>query len=277
MIVVFCFAAPASALVEIPRLTARVQDGAGLLSSDAERDLVARLEAFERETRHQIVVLTLPSLDGEAIEAFGMRVAEAWKIGQVDFDNGVIVIVAAKDRRARIEVGYGLEGVLPDAIAARILRDYMIPEFKLGAMGRGVERGVEAIMAATRGEALPAGARDPSRQDDSELRGLFFATIFGAVMGSAFGRRRSWLAAALGGGSAGLLGFLITASLAVAALAACFGGLFGLLLATGNLLSPGMRGGRYYGTGGFGGRGGFGGGLGGGGGGFGGGGASGSW
>ncbi len=273
-------ATSASAILPVPRLEARVQDGAGLLSGEEARALDARLEAFERETRHQIVVLTVPSLDGEAIEAFSIRVAEAWKIGQKGFDNGVIVVVAARDRRARIEVGYGLEGVLPDAISARILREHMIPEFKAGAMGRGVERGVEAIMAAARGEELPPAPSRSPRSGNPHVGGLLFATVFGTIFGSGFGRKRWWMACLVGGSVAGAVGFLITFSAAVALLAAFFGGLLGLVSATGTPGS-GMRGGRYlpsggWGGGGFGG-GGFGGGFGGGGGGFGGGGASGSW
>lgn len=274
----------AQALLEVPRLEARVQDGAGLLSTEEARALESRLARFEAETQHQIVVLTVPSLDGEAIESFSMRVAEAWKIGQAKIDNGVIVIVAARDRRARIEVGYGLEGVLPDAVAARILREHMIPEFRAGAMGRGVERGVDAIMAAARGEALPARPKRAARSDESPFGGLLFASMFGTIFGSAIGRKRSWLAALSGGGIAFAVGFLITTSLLIAGLAAFFGGAFGLAMASGALdhMSHGRGGGYGYGRGGgFGGGGfgggGFGGGFGGGGGGFGGGGASGSW
>lgn len=273
-------ATSAAAILPVPRLEARVQDGAGLLSGEQARALEARLETFEAETRHQIVVLTIPSLEGEAIETFSMRVAEAWKIGQEKFDNGVIVIVAARDRRARIEVGYGLEGVLPDAIAARIIRDYMIPEFKEGAMGRGVERGVDAIMAAARGEELPPATSRGARSGNPHVGGLLFATIFGTIFGSGFGRKRWWMACLVGGLVAGGVGFLITFSAVIALLAAFFGGLLGLMSATGTTGS-GLRGGRYFPSGGWGGGGfgggGFGGGFGGGGGGFGGGGASGSW
>jgi uncharacterized protein len=277
-------AATAAAILPVPELEARVQDRAGLLSTEEAAALAAKLERFERETRHQIAVLTVPSLEGEAIEAFSMRVAEAWQLGDEQFDNGVIVVVAAKDRRARIEVGYGLEGVIPDAVAARILREHMIPEFRAGAMGRGVERGVEALMAAARGEALPPAPARNARSGNPNVGGLFFATIFGTVFGSAFGRRRWWLASLSGGGVAAAIGFLITFSAGVALLAAFFGGLFGLFAATGQLGS-GRRGvGRFPSSGGFGGLGGggfggggFGGGFGGGGGGFGGGGASGSW
>ncbi len=280
----------ASALVEVPSIVTRVHDGAGLLSTEEERALVARLADFERTTRHQIVVVTLPSLEGEAIEEYSMRVAEAWKIGQREFDNGVILVVAAKDRRARIEVGYGLEGAIPDAVAARIIREQMVPEFRRGAMARGVERGVDAIMAAARGEALPPAPEGGRRGADSPLGGLLFAAIFGSIFGSGLGRRRWWLAAPIGGGIAGFLGFVLTLSLGLAAVAAILGGVFGIVGAMGGIgAGGGPRGGAYrypggfggghgggFGGGGFGG-GGFGGGFGGGGGGFGGGGASGGW
>jgi uncharacterized protein len=276
-------AGPATALLEVPPLSARVQDRAGLLSAGEEQSLSARLAAFESETQHQVVVLTIPSLEGEAIESFALRVAEKWKVGQAEIDNGVIVVVSSKDRRARIEVGYGLEGVLPDALSARILRDYMIPEFRHGAMGRGVERGVDAIMAAARNEALPPAPKRSARRGqsgDPNVGGFFFATIFGTIFGSGFGRKRRVLAALVGGGIAGLIGFLITQSIVVGGLALFAGGLFGFT-SSGNPGSfAGPIGGRHH-RGGFGGGfggGGFGGGgFGGGGGGFGGGGASGSW
>ena len=98
-----------------------MNDLAGLLSVSEEQALTAKLAAFEQETSHQIVVLTVPSLEGGQIDDFSIRVAEDWKIGHEGLDNGVIVIVAARDRRARIEVGYGLEGVISDARAGQIL------------------------------------------------------------------------------------------------------------------------------------------------------------
>lgn len=280
-------AAPQDALAvrEVPTLRARVQDEAGLLSAEEERALSARLEAFERETGHQIAVLTIPSLEGEAIEAFSMRVAETWQLGDAERDDGVVVVVAAKDRRARIEVGYGLEGALPDALAARILREQMIPEFRRGAMGAGLVRGVEAILAATRGEALPPPADSARRgghaDAGADIGALLFATLFGAMFGAGLGRRSLGLAAVVGAGVSGGVALLITASLGIAALAALFGGVFGLFMGGGALGHRGLPyGGPTHRHGGFGGGfggGGFGGGFGGGGGGFGGGGASGSW
>jgi uncharacterized protein len=270
----------------VPPLTDRVQDGAGLLSPEQIRTLTIRLAAFEREVGHQVVVLTLQSLEGEAIEAFSIRVADAWRVGRADVDNGVIVIVAAEDRRARIEVGYGLEGVLPDAAAARIMREVMIPEFRRGAMGEGVVRGVEAILAVTRGEPmpLPERRRTPPR-GQSAIGGALFAALFGMIWGGGIGRRRSWLSVPIGGGIAFALAWLITQAFAAAVLAGGIGGAAAFVLANGSV-GPGSGSAwraRHYGPGGFRGGGiggggfgggGFGGGLGGG---FGGGGASGSW
>jgi len=120
----------AAAALEVPPLGARVNDLAGLLTPEQRRALESELAAFEGETSHQVVVLTIPSLEGEAIESFSIRVVDEWKIGHRRLDNGVLLLVAAKDRRARIEVGYGLEGILPDAVAARIMREVMIPRFR---------------------------------------------------------------------------------------------------------------------------------------------------
>ncbi|MFK7895157.1 MAG: YgcG family protein [Myxococcota bacterium] len=282
---------PAAALVAVPALEARVQDGAGLLSATEEQSLTAQLAAFEAETQHQIVVLTLPSLEGEAIESFSIRVADAWKIGQEEFDNGVILIVAAKDRRARIEVGYGLEGAIPDALAAQIMRNHMIPEFKRGAMSVGVQRGVDALIAAAKGEVLPDRPRrndrgSANRGYESALHASIFAAFFGVMLGGAAGSKHGWLRPPVGGASAGLLGWLIGGSLAVGAAAAIFAAIGGLFFWLNPPSAGGFSGGRHsrrggFGTGGFGGGGfgggGFGGGFGGGGGGFGGGGASGGW
>lgn len=285
VLVCLSFAGAAHALVEVPALTSRVVDGAGLLEPAQASRLREVLAAYERETRHQVVVLTLPTLEGEAIEAFGIRAAEAWKVGTAEFDNGVIVIVAAEDRRARIEVGYGLEGVLPDAIASRILREHMIPAFRRGAMDEGLLAGVEAILAAGRGEALPAA---PRRARSGELEAtanhFLMSTLLGVMLGAFFSRRRAWTgpiaSTTVAGGLCFLLTGLFVAALGAAALSAILSTVF---LAQGAVGSRHRgRGGFYVGTpggfgGGFGG-GGFGGGFGGGlGGGFGGGGASGGW
>lgn len=144
----------ASAL-EVPPLRGRVNDLAGLIPGDRARALEERLARFEKETSHQIAVLTIPSLEGEDLEGFSIRVAESWKIGKKGFDNGVILLVAKNDRKLRIEVGYGLEGVLPDAIASRIVREVIVPHFRANDFTGGIEAGVEAVIKVTRGEPIP--------------------------------------------------------------------------------------------------------------------------
>jgi uncharacterized protein len=145
--------------LDVPALRGRVNDYAGLLPSARAQALEQRLAQFENETGHQIAVLTIPSLEGEDIEGFGIRVAENWKIGKKGFDNGAILVIAPKDKQLRIEVGYGLEGVLPDAIASRIIREVIVPRFQGGDFPGGVEAGVDAMMKVTRGEALPEAQR----------------------------------------------------------------------------------------------------------------------
>ena len=148
---------PALAL-EAPALKGRVNDYGGMLSPEAARTLEKQLAAFEQETTTQIVLLTVPSLEGDAIENFAIRVADAWKIGQKDKGNGVMLILARKERKIRIEVGTGLQGVLPDITAGQIIRNVMAPSLKAGDNDRGIAAGLSAIMDATKGEfkATPA-------------------------------------------------------------------------------------------------------------------------
>lgn len=148
----------ASAL-DVPALRGRVNDYANLMPPSRAQSLEQRLEQFENETGHQIAVLTIPSLQGEDIEGFSIRVAENWKIGKKGFDNGVILLIAKNDRRLRIEVGYGLEGILPDAIASRIIREIVAPRFRANDYVGGIEAGADAIMKVTKGEPLPETQR----------------------------------------------------------------------------------------------------------------------
>ena len=226
--------------LDVPPLKGRVNDYAGLLPSARAQALEQRLAQFESQTGHQIAVLTIPSLQDDALESFSIRVAENWKIGKKGFDNGVILLIAQNDRKLRIEVGYGLEGVLPDAIASRIIREVIVPRFRENNFAGGVEAGVEAIMKVTSGEPLPEAARKkaPSRSFPF-LAQVVLLLLFLAFYGfSTFGlsrRATGW--------------------------------------STGGRRTYGGWGGGGFGGGGFGGGGGFSGG----GGGFGGGGASGSW
>jgi uncharacterized protein len=130
-----------------PALTGRVVDRADLLSAPAEAELTARLAALEKATTDQLVVVTVPSLEGEPIDHFGLRLGNGWAIGQKGVDNGVLLIVAPREKQARIEVGYGLEGLLTDERAAWILKERALPNFAKGKFERGIDEGVAAIGA----------------------------------------------------------------------------------------------------------------------------------
>ncbi|MBL8491613.1 MAG: TPM domain-containing protein, partial [Rhodocyclaceae bacterium] len=145
-------ATPADAgSVAIPRLAARVTDLTGTLTAEQRASVEAELAAFESRKGAQIAVLMLPTTGPEPIEAFGIRLAETWKIGRKGIDDGVILIVAKDDRRLRIEVGYGLEGALNDATAKRIVSDTITPAFRQGDFAGGITAGLRAVMAVIDG------------------------------------------------------------------------------------------------------------------------------
>jgi uncharacterized protein len=261
----------------VPALQGRVNDLAGALDAAAAARLEQSLAEFEAETSHQIAVLTVPSLEGEPIEPFALRVAEAWRLGHEGADNGILVLVAPRDRRARIEVGYGLEGAVPDAIAKRVLEDVMFPHFRRGDFGAGIEAGVGALMQAARGErvSLPP-AREGAPHADP-LAVVFFAALLGTLLASPLRGVRRPAASLAGGAVGGGLAWLLLASLGWSA--AAFAVAFALGLVAPEALAGRRGGGPVFAPrGGWGGGfGGGGGGFRGGGGGFGGGGASGSW
>jgi uncharacterized protein len=137
---------------EIPRLRGYVNDYADMISPAVEAELTAKLESFEASDSTQVVILTIPTLQGEPIEDYSIRVAEAWKIGQARKDNGIIITVSKEDRRMRIEVGRGLEGKLTDLAAGRIIDQVMKPRFREGNFDAGFKAAVSAVIDATRGE-----------------------------------------------------------------------------------------------------------------------------
>ncbi len=141
--------------VDVPYLTGRVTDNADILTKDVRRSLTERLKAHEDATGNQIAVLTVPTLEGGSIEEYADSVFKTWKLGQKGKDNGVLIIVAPKDRRMRIEVGYGLEGLLPDSLAGSIIRNVMAPRFKAGDYDGGVEAAVTAIITTLEGGKTP--------------------------------------------------------------------------------------------------------------------------
>jgi uncharacterized protein len=175
---------------DVPYLTGRVVDNAEILKPDTRKRLGDTLRQHEQKTTNQIAVLTVPSLQGDSVEEYAVRVFEQWKLGQKGKDNGVLVLVAPQDRRMRIEVGYGLEGVLPDAAAARIVRNVMTPRFKQGDYDGGTAQGVDAIVAHLEGKEAPA-AVEPTGSSGTEFikapqmplheRILMGAFIFGII------------------------------------------------------------------------------------------------
>jgi len=173
---------------EIPRYAGSVNDTAGVLSSEAHQALTDRINAHKDRTGNQIVVLTMPSLEGEDIEGYAVRVFESWKPGNKGKDNGILVVVATKDRRVRIEVGYGLEGTLPDSAAGEIIRKFMTPRFKQGDFSGGIAAGVAAVIdvlakgnqAVDREEEGPFGLRIPHMTLTRRiLHGVFIFGILG--------------------------------------------------------------------------------------------------
>ena len=159
---------PAGAFAgNVPYLTGRVVDDAQILSPNAQTRLTAALKAHEQATSNQIVVLTVPTIQPESIEEYAVGVFNNWKLGQQGQNNGVLVVVVPQDRRMRIEVGYGLEPILTDAMAGAIIRDIMTPAFKRADYDAGLQDGVAAIIARLEGKsvatAAPAAARQPAR------------------------------------------------------------------------------------------------------------------
>jgi uncharacterized protein len=267
-------ALPASAEVAVPPLRARVTDLTGTLSVDQIQTLDSRLRDFERAKGSQIAVLLLPTTEPETIEQYSIRVAEAWKIGRAKVDDGVILVVAKDDRALRIEVGRGLEGAIPDAIAKRIVSEVIAPRFRSGDFYGGIAAGADALMKLIEGEGLPAPRPRPADLrtiDFQTIFWLFVALVFGdAVFKRVFGRVAG---AAVSGAVVGAIVWFAAGVLVFAVL----GGLIGFFIT----LVAGFGGGRggWTSGGGWGGGGGWsgGGGFSGGGGDFGGGGASGRW
>ena len=155
---------PALADVAVPPLVGRVVDLTGTLSTNDVSAMNQTIRAFEARKGSQVAVLIVPSTDGEAIEPFSLRVAEAWKIGRKKIDDGVLLVIAKNDRKLRIEVGYGLEGALTDVTSKRIIDEIITPHFRSGDFAGGISAGVDRIIRIIDGEKLPAPAqREPSR------------------------------------------------------------------------------------------------------------------
>ncbi len=236
--------------LDAPSLKGRVSDYANMIPPEAATRLEQKLAGFERETSNQIAVLTIPSLQGDTIDQFAIRVAEQWKLGQQGKDNGVLLIIAQAERKVRIEVGMGLQGVLPDITANRIIREVMRPYLKSGNFDQGIDVGVDAIMAATKGEFKAApqdAARRPARKKTSYTTIFLIVVVAAAICG---------MISRYLGGAVGAVGLPLAASMAFPGLSMMMLVLLALAgLGGGFLLSmflAGMSGGGF-GGGGFGG------------------------
>ena len=173
-----CMAAAARGDGDVPLLSGRVTDNAGILSAETVSRLTALLKAHEDSTSNQVAVLTIASLDGEALESYSMRVAETWKLGRKEHDNGVLLLVVRDDRKVRIEVGRGLEGNLPDITCGLIIRKVIAPRFRDGDYDGGVNAGVDAILASLQGSYSPP-AEDASTDIGTRIMvgGLFTVVV----------------------------------------------------------------------------------------------------
>jgi len=267
--------------LEVPQLRGRVNDYANMLSPGAAERLEQVLADFEKSDSTQIVVLTINSLEGESLEGYSIKVAEAWQIGRTKLDNGAILLIAKQERKVRIEVGLGLEGVLTDLVSGRIIRGDMSPHFKNNEYDTGISAGVSSIMQVVRGEytAQPRDLKQGKKSASPAVTLLVFLLVAVVFLGSI----SKFLGGAAGAAGLPLIGFLTFPGLGVAVLAVLGGAGFVLGLAVTFLFGSGGHAGGFGGPfigGGFGGGSSGGGGFGGfsgGGGSFGGGGASGDW
>lgn len=256
------------AVVGVPELSRRVTDLTATLSAEQVTALENKLAAFETQKGSQIAVLIVPTTGPKDIAEFGIEVADLWQIGRKGVDDGVILIVAKDDRKLRLEVGYGLEGVIPDAVAKRVIAETITPYFKDGDYAGGIDAGVMQLMTLIEGEALPS---PPENKNGSQNEAAFMVILFGGLiagfmLSAMTGRVMGGMLAGLGSGAVAAL------VLGLAFLPALFIGVMVFFI-----VAVRHAGGRGWSSGG-----GFGGSSSGsswsgGGGGFGGGGASGSW
>jgi len=278
---ILLLAIPAWAQIAVPPLKGRVTDLTGTLKREQIASLEQMLRSFEERKGSQIAVLMLPTTAPETIEQYALRVAEQWQVGRKKVDDGVVLVIAKDDRTVRIEVGYGLEGVLNDATASRIIREVIVPRFREGDFYGGISAALDRMIRVIDGEPLPEPRPGPQVEGGTlqMLPVLFIlALVGGAILRRALGRVFGSLAT---GGAVGIVAWLLVGTLAIALIAAVLTFLFTLVggLGTGRRYYGGLPGGYGgWGGGGFGGGGsGGGGGFSGGGGSFGGGGASGRW
>lgn len=217
------FVAPTSAYSSPGNASGFVNDFANVLDSETRTNLEQRLSQFEKDTQHEIVVVTVPTLNDDYIENYAVKLFQEWGIGKEKADNGILFLIAPNEKKVRIEVGYGLEGALVDSEANAIIQDYILPEFKKNNYALGIRAGVDGIIQATQGEVV---LQERSKKVD--WGEIIFFIIFGLVWGFAillkiFASTKSWW---LGGVLGAVTGGVIT-----------FFGFFGISLVIGGALT----------------------------------------
>lgn len=253
-----------------------VNDFAGTISSSAKAQLEQQLSSFGTQTGIQIAVVTVSTLGDETIEMYAVKLFEEWGIGGEAKDTGVLFLIAPNDRQVRIEVGYGLEGVLTDAQSNGIIQKIIIPAFREGKMEEGIVSGTQAIIDVTKSEADYSSVPETSPLSSLVYFLQHFGFVFFIIIASVLGRTKSWWLGGVFGGIAGIVigimfGFLFTGILAIIGLT-LLGLFFDFIVSKGHANGGGFWGGFGGGHGGSGGGfGGFGGGM------SGGGGSSGRW
>ena len=264
-----------AALVKIPELKTRVTDLTQTLSQPQQAALEAKLAAFEQKKGSQIALLIVPTTQPEDIAQYSIRVTDAWKLGREKVDDGLLILIATEDRKMRIEVGYGLEGSIPDLTAKRVINEVISPKFKQGDFYGGLDSGVDRLIGLVDGEPLP----EPTSPAFSGMgiQNMLPLLLFGGLISGLFLRNMfgNFPGSALNGGLVGGAVWLLGAALGGAAIFAFAAFIFTMMMGGGRGISG--YGGIPIGGGGWGGGSGGGSSWGGGGGGFGGGGASGDW
>jgi uncharacterized protein len=241
-----CWASVALAVVAVPPLVGRVVDQTGTLSSGDVESLNQTIRSFEARKGSQIAVLIVPTTDGEAIEQFSLRAAEAWKIGRKKIDDGTMLVIAKNDRHLRIEVGYGLEGALTDVTTKRIIDEEITPKFKSGDFAGGVSAGVNKMIRVIDGEKLPVPEpphwKNTGLFDVSDMFNPFLLIpvfLFGGLMRSMLGRL---VGSVVSGGVVTLIAWFLFGSLIAALIAGVIGFVFVLFNDAATSSTPGRRG-----------------------------------
>ena len=210
--------------VPVPALQRWVTDQTATLDSNTQAHLESQLQALNDSKGSQVAVLIVPTTGGETIEQYARRVFDQWRLGREGVDDGVLLLVAINDRRVRIEPGYGLEGAIPDAIANRIIQEYLVPQFRAGDYSAGIAAASNALIGLIDGEPLPPPVSSHRQSSDdvggSWMLGLFLGVMAGSVLAGIFSRVPRLLRSAIAAVGGGLAGMLLVGSLGAALAAA---------------------------------------------------------